>query len=138
MEDARTVLVVDDDRDWRAAVSALLEDAGYRVETAETGRDGVLLARSLRPDVVILDVMMAERTEGFFVLQELRRDPRLAETPVIVASSIYTEHPNFRVRPDAGWLPASRFLAKPVDPARLLTEVREVLRCAEDAREEGA
>jgi CheY-like chemotaxis protein len=67
--------------------------------------------------------MLSERTEGFFILQEMRRIPALSQTPVIVLSSIYSDEPTFRVDPEAGWLPANLFLAKPVEPARLLAEV---------------
>jgi len=56
------------------------------------------------------------------VLQEMRRTTELSQTPVIVVSSIYSDAPSFRVDPEAGWLPANLFLAKPVEPARLLTE----------------
>jgi DNA-binding response OmpR family regulator len=70
---------------------------------------------------------MSERTEGFFVLQEMRRIPALSQTPVIVLSSIYSDEPAFRVDPEAGWLPANLFLAKPVEPARLLAEVTRLI-----------
>jgi CheY-like chemotaxis protein len=56
------------------------------------------------------------------MLQQIRRHPALRDTPVIVVSSIYTDQPSFRVAPNAGWLPASMFLPKPVDPVRLLEE----------------
>lgn len=60
------------------------------------------------------------------MLQEARRIPELSKIPVIVISSIYSDQPIFRVSPEAGWLPADLFLAKPVDPARLLEEVRRL------------
>ena len=91
--------------------------------SATSGRDGLELAKAIEPNLVLLDVMMSERTEGFFVLQEMRRVQALSQTPVIVMSSIYSDEPAFRVDPEAGWLPANLFLAKPVEPARLLTEV---------------
>jgi CheY-like chemotaxis protein len=71
--------------------------------------------------------MMTERTEGFFTLNRIRATPAVAETPVIVVSSIYVEHPRFRVDPEAGWLPADLFLPKPVDPSRLLEEVNRLI-----------
>jgi CheY-like chemotaxis protein len=120
MNEAKTILLIDDDPDFARAIVALLEDAGYRVHHATSGRQGIEMARSLRPALILLDVMMAERTEGFFVLQEIRRAPDLAATPVVVVSSIYAEEPRFRVSPQAGWLPAELFLPKPVDPVRLL------------------
>jgi CheY-like chemotaxis protein len=126
MGDMKTVLIIDDDRDYVSAITALLESAGYRAISASNGRDGVQEAKVHEPDVILLDVMMTERTEGFFTLQEIRRIPELSETPVMVISSIYTDQPIFRVSPEAGWLPADVFLPKPVEPGRLLEEVRRL------------
>ena len=126
MSEPKTVLIVDDDSDFVRAIQALLESSGYRVRSAANGREGLQLAKAAQPDLILLDVMMSERTEGFFVLQEMRRIPALSKTPVIVVSSIYSEEPVFRVNPDAGWLPADLFLAKPVNPARLLSEAQRL------------
>jgi two-component system, OmpR family, alkaline phosphatase synthesis response regulator PhoP len=127
MNEPKAVLIIDDDSDFVRAIRALLEASGFKVRNAANGRDGLQLAKTSQPDLVLLDVMMSERTEGFFVLQEMRRIPDLNKTPVIVLSSIYSDEPTFRVDPDAGWLPANLFLAKPVDPARLLTEVKRLM-----------
>ena len=126
MSEPKTVLVIDDDRDFVAAIEALLASSGYRVATASNGREGLQQAKKVQPDLILLDVMMTERTEGFFTLQEVRRIPALSRTPVIVISSIYTDQPVFRVSPEAGWLPANLFLPKPVDPGRLLEEARRL------------
>jgi CheY-like chemotaxis protein len=123
MNEPKTVLIIDDDSDFVKAIQALLESSGYKVRSACNGRDGLQLAKTVPPDLILLDVMMSERTEGFFILQEMRRIPALHSTPVIVLSSIYSDEPVFRVDPQAGWLPANLFLAKPVDPMRLLNEV---------------
>jgi CheY-like chemotaxis protein len=133
MSDALTVLIIDDDADFTAAIRHLLESRGYHVRTAPDGRQGYQLARSIAPDVILLDVMMTERTEGFFTLDRIRATPALAGTPIIILSSIYAEHPRFRVDPDAGWLPADLFLPKPVDPARLLQEVTRLTAAARPA-----
>jgi two-component system, OmpR family, alkaline phosphatase synthesis response regulator PhoP len=123
MSESKTVLIIDDDSDFVRAIQALLGSSGYKVRSAANGRDGLQLAKTIEPDLVLLDIMMSERTEGFFVLQEMRRIPALNQTPVIVLSSIYSDEPAFRVDPQAGWLPANLFLAKPVEPTRLLAEV---------------
>jgi CheY-like chemotaxis protein len=130
MINAPRVLIIDDDADFRRAVGGLLTTSGFEVSTARNGREGLEVAKSSRPDLILLDVMMDERTEGFFTLQEIRRVPALRDTPVIVVSSIYTDQPWFRVDPQAGWLPASLFLAKPVDPVRLLDESARLLAAA--------
>ncbi len=126
MSESKAVLIIDDDRDFVRAIQTLLESSGFKVRAAASGREGLELAKTTEPDLVLLDVMMSERTEGFFVLQEMRRIPALSQTPVIVLSSIYTDLPAFRIDPEAGWLPASLFLAKPVEPARLLAEVERL------------
>ena len=123
MSEPKAVLIIDDDSDFVRAIRSLLESSGYRVRSAANGREGLQLAKTIQPDLILLDVMMSERTEGFFVLQEMRRTPELSKTPVIVMSSIYSDEPAFRVDPEAGWLPANLFLAKPVEPSRLLNEV---------------
>ena len=126
MTERRTILIVDDEDDYAAAIQHLLETEGHTVLRAANGSDGFALARESRPDVILLDVMMTERTEGFFTLERLKADPAVGGIPVIVVSSIYVEYPRFKVDPKAGWLPAAAFLAKPVDPRALLEEVERV------------
>ena len=121
------VLIIDDDPDYVSAIKALLEGAGYEVHTAFTGADGLRLATSVVPELVLLDVVMTERTEGLKVLKQMRAVPALAHMPVVIVSSVYTEMPVFQVSPDAGWVPADLFLPKPVDPARLLTEAARLI-----------
>lgn len=127
MSERGTILIIDDDRDFVTAITHLLESAGHQVRSAPDGRRGYDMARAIAPDLILLDVMMTERTEGFFTLERIRDTPALRHTPVIVVSSIYAEYPSFRVDPDAGWMPADLFLAKPVDPARLLTEAARLM-----------
>ncbi len=127
MNEPKTILIIDDDSDFVSAVQALLESAGYEVRSASNGREGMHLARNIQPNLILLDIMMTERTEGIFLLQEIRRIPELKNLPVIVISSIYADQPVFRVSPEAGWLPADLFLPKPVDPARLLEEAGRLI-----------
>jgi CheY-like chemotaxis protein len=127
MSESKTVLVIDDDRDFLSAIETLLVSAGYQIFTASDGHEGLQQAKILQPNLILLDIMMSERTEGFFLLQEIRRIPSLSATPVIVISSIYSDQPMFRVSPEAGWVPANLFLPKPVDPARLLEEVSRLM-----------
>jgi CheY-like chemotaxis protein len=134
MNDRKKVLIVDDDDDFATAVTALLEHAGHSVGRASDGTAGLAMAKSMRPDIILLDVMMTERTEGFFTLQAMRRVPELARTPIVIVSSVYTEFPQFRVDPRAGWLPADMFLAKPIDPQTLLSEVERLTTARESGR----
>jgi DNA-binding response OmpR family regulator len=121
------ILVVDDDRDFAEALGTLLTRNGYEVLWARDGREGLLRARREHPDLILVDVMMDERTEGFFVVQELRRAPELDGVPIFVVSSIYEQAPEFQVAPERKWLSHDAFFPKPVDTDALLTRIRETL-----------
>ena len=118
------ILIVDDDADFAEALSSFLEANGYQVLQARDGTEGLRLAKTQQPDLILMDIVMRERTEGFFTIQEIRHTPGLEDTPVFVVSSIYSQVPGFRVMPEASWLSHDDFLAKPVDPPQLLEKVR--------------
>ena len=87
-EDRKTVLVVDDDRDIRDAVTEALESEGYRVVTAADGEEALawLRAAASRPRVILLDLMMPGM-DGMQLRSELMRDPMLGAIPVIALSA---------------------------------------------------
>jgi len=117
---SRKVLIIDDDADFTEALGVYLQTHGFQVISAANGREGLRLAKAEAPDVVLMDVVMDERTEGFFTLQQLRRTPGLEQTPVFVVSSIYGSVPGFGVTPEKSWLRHDDFIAKPVDLPRLV------------------
>jgi DNA-binding response OmpR family regulator len=127
MSDIPKILLVDDDDDYAESIGSFLGAHGFSVRRGRNGKEGLMLARAERPDLVLMDVMMDERTEGFFTLQQMRRDPDLADVPVFVVSSIYSAIPGFRVSPEAGWLRHDDFLAKPVELDELLGRIRQRL-----------
>jgi CheY-like chemotaxis protein len=120
--DGSKILIVDDDPDFARAVGAFLEANGYRVSYAENGREGVRRAVEERPDLILMDVIMDERTEGFFAVQEIRRTQGLEKTPIFVVSSIYAVE-RFRIAPDRSWLGHDEFFSKPVDVPLLLRQI---------------
>ena len=81
------VLVVEDDPSVRGLLHTLLSAEGYDVTTASDGSAGLSKAGALQPAVILLDLVMPD-LGGVRVLQELRRDPALAATPVIVVSGV--------------------------------------------------
>jgi len=117
------ILIVDDDKDFSQAIATLLQSNGYEVSVAFSGKEGIDKARIEQPNLILLDVMMTDRTEGFFTMQNLRGIPELADTPVIMLSSVYEKLKEFTIAPDTGWLPCDLFLHKPVAPQQLLDEI---------------
>ena len=80
------VMVVDDNREMRTALKALLESAGHEVSEVGHGRDIVEIVRDCAPDVILLDVMMPE-VDGFEALEQLRTDPATGNTAVILVTA---------------------------------------------------
>jgi DNA-binding response OmpR family regulator len=125
MRDEKRILIVDDDNDFSEAVSCFLELNGFRVFRAHDGATGIKLAKMKRPDLILMDIMMNERTEGFFVIHEIRHDPALKDVPIFVLSSFCTRLPDFEIPSSGGWLAHDMFFAKPVDTVQLLEKIRE-------------
>jgi len=121
----RKILIVDDDRDFVEAVSAFLEAHGYEVLKARDGKEGLKLAKIAHPDLIIMDIVMNERTEGFFTVQEIRRTAELKAVPIFVLSSLYSQVTDFGIPPDSGWLAHDEFLTKPVDLPELLAKIQQ-------------
>jgi len=123
----KKVLVVDDDPDAREIVRFVLEAEGYEVIEAEDGQMGVEMVRSLNPDLVIMDMMMP-RKDGFVACMELKKDPYLSKTPVIMLSGI-EDHVRGETasRNIQSGLLADVYMAKPIEPAKFLQAVSDLL-----------
>ena len=123
------ILIIDDDDDIVQAMRLPLEAAGYQVSRAAAGDEGLKLVKEMKPDLIILDVMMDSTTAGFQVSLSLR-DPAPASEyaefrriPIIMITAIHTTTP-LRFGPDKDYLPVDAFIEKPIEPAELLKQVR--------------
>ena len=117
------VLVVDDEPDILALVTYHLARAGYRISTATTGTEALQAAREEQPSLVVLDLMLPELS-GFEVLEHMRGDKSLADTPVLMLTARRDE-PD-RVKGLS--LGADDYLVKPFSPQELVLRVRNILR----------
>jgi CheY-like chemotaxis protein len=113
------VLIIDDIPDSTRLLSETLENAGYRVQVAHSGAEGILMARRLQPVAVTLDVMMPGM-DGWRVLQAMKTDSQLAQIPVVVVSIVDNKPLGYR-------LGASGYLVKPVEPTNLLNTLNTVM-----------
>ena len=130
MDARKRVLVIDDDGDFRASVSALLETAGYEVAEAASGREGLAQLEAVEPDLVVLDVMMENASEGYGVNQAIKFQPRFErfqDLPVVMVSSI-EESPDerFSRSSEVAMIRPDRYLTKPLDVPRFLDTVRRL------------
>lgn len=128
----KRILLIDDDPDIRLTLRLPLEKAGYKVDEADSYTQGQIAVKEIKPDLIVLDVMMDTATAGFqFALDLHSKDPdsefkELRETPIIMLTAIHSTTP-LRFSPDDDFLPVDIFLEKPVEPDVLLAKVRELL-----------
>jgi CheY-like chemotaxis protein len=83
----KTVLIVEDELDMRIFISTLLETSGYQPVLTRDGTEGMLKAKDVSPDLIILDVMMPGEG-GVQMYRQLKTDKKLSEIPVIVLSAV--------------------------------------------------
>jgi CheY-like chemotaxis protein len=125
MADKKTVLVVDDDQDIRAQVSAAL-GPNYRVVTGASGKECLALAAAERPDVIVLDVMMSHMADGLDCLKTLKTGGATRHIPVIMLTGVNQVY-DYRSQIDESFYTHDKWLEKPVKPAEILAAVREIL-----------
>ena len=128
----KQILIIDDDPDQRLTVRLPLEAAGYQVFEANNSKEGLKQVKEVKPDLIILDVMMDTTTAGFQVALELHNQDLNSEykefrqTPIIMLTAIHSTTP-LRFEPDGDYLPVEIFLEKPVDTEVLLAKIKELL-----------
>jgi DNA-binding response OmpR family regulator len=116
-----SILLIEDNRDYAAALRANLEREGYDVTVAPTGVEGLELAKRSAPDLIILDLMLPAMS-GFTVLQRLRDEGR--DTPVLIMTALGTEEEKLR----GFGLGADDYVVKPCGLLEILARVRALLK----------
>ncbi len=119
----KTILTIDDDPDIRAALRLLLEAEGFSVGAAGTGEEGLKLVDRIKPDAVIVDLMMEEVDSGTVVAQKLKDQGY--EGPVYMLSSAGDA---VRYNLDACELGLAGIFQKPIDPKNLVMTLRAKLK----------
>ncbi len=126
----KKILVVDDEMDMRIYISAVLKSGGYEPHATREGSEGIRKAREIRPDLIILDVMMSGEGGGE-MYRQLKQDPGLREIPVVMLSAVkrqtffhYLKMLNTRLEQPVPF-PAA-YLEKPFEPEELLAAAEAV------------
>jgi len=118
----RTIMVVDDEPDIVKIVRVLLEDNGFNVRCANSGKDLFAVLEELKPDLIILDIMMPE-IDGLEVLTRLKGDPSTASIPVILLTA-KVQHEDILEGYKTG---AEYYITKPFTRVQLLDGINSVL-----------
>ena len=118
-----SILIVDDSRTQLYAMERMLQSVGIRTVTAENGKQGILMARHKKPDLILMDIVMPE-INGFQATRYLTRQPDTGHIPIIIISGSNQES-------DKAWglkLGARDFMNKPVEKAELLRKIDMLLK----------
>ncbi|NIR15219.1 MAG: response regulator [Desulfobacterales bacterium] len=139
----KRILIVDDEPDAISYISSVLEDNGYEYLSAENGEEGLELAQKEKPDMILLDLIMPEKS-GMLMFQELKKDPELGKIPVIVVSgasdALGVDLRNFMIKQplrgrqrvvettgETQFTEPNAYVEKPVDPNELIKVIKENL-----------
>ena len=117
------VLVVDDEADLVRILQFGLQAIGYHVETASDGQEGLKKARELKPDIILLDLMLP-KLDGYKVCRLLKFDERYKNIPIIILSA-RTQAGDQLLAMEMG---ANRFVTKPYDFAEVLSHIETLLK----------
>ena len=124
-DDAKTILVVDDDPDACEFLSTVLQDNGFATAIAKDGTEAIRMIEQAVPDLVTLDISMPEKS-GVAVYRKLKEDDQLKRIPVIIITGVSDEFQRFistrrQVPPPEG------YISKPVDHEQFLKMVKDLL-----------
>ena len=124
------VLLVDDDGEIIESMRYALEANGFQVSIARDGNQGLALAEKMRPDLLILDMMMPKRS-GFLVLEQLRRDGNDSVRVIMITGNEGSRHQQY-----AELLGVDDYLRKPFPMDRLIESAKKLVSRPADTKEE--
>ena len=116
------ILVIEDTEDNRQIIRDLLSSVGYELIEAADGTEGVAMARSHRPDLILMDIQLPGM-DGYEATRQIRATPALAKVPIIAVTSYALSGDEAKTRA-AG---CDGYVAKPFSPRQLLAKIREFL-----------
>jgi two-component system cell cycle response regulator DivK len=120
---SKRILVVEDHEENRRIMRDLLTSAGLEMIEAHTGEDGVRLAESERPDLILMDIQLPG-LDGYEATRRIKANPALRSIPIIAVTSYALSGDEVKAR-EAG---CDDYVAKPFSPRALLAKVREHLK----------
>ena len=122
------ILIVDDDPDVVEAVGLFLKKEGHEIANAFDRDQGMAQIAGFKPDLVVLDVMMEQPDDGLAMAQDLRRSG--FKKPILMLTSV-SKATGLQFDKDGDLVPVDDFQEKPIEPAVLVSKVKELLKRVE-------
>ena len=125
-QNAKTILIIDDDPTVSELIKRQLTKDAYNVVIANNGKEGIELARKIKPNLITLDILMPEM-DGWSVLRTLKADPEVSKIPVVMASILDEKNKGFS-------LGAADFVSKPIEKDRLINSIQSLIGKSENLK----
>jgi CheY-like chemotaxis protein len=133
MDKKTRILLVDDDVDFIDLNKAVLENHGFDVMSAFSGREGLDKVRFEQPDLIVLDLMMEKHDTGFAFAKALKADPLYKNIPILMLTAVSgTTGYDFSQELDGYWMKTDDYASKPLLPEDLIKRVKDLLARSEE------
>ena len=120
--DKKRILIIEDEEDFSKGLQEILTANGFEIHTASTGKGGLTLARSIQPDLIILDIMLPE-IDGYKICRLLKFDERYKKIPIILLTA-RTQDEDEQLGKEAG---ADAYLIKGQKVEALIEQIKTLL-----------
>lgn len=118
----KKIMVIDDDPDFVEITRIILESNGYEVNNAYSREEAMLVMHQIKPDLILLDIMMNQPLDGVEVCKQVLDEPALSKIPIIVISSIMNSSYAGKFPTDE-YIPVDDWISKPISADILLDKV---------------
>jgi two-component system alkaline phosphatase synthesis response regulator PhoP len=126
----KKILLIDDDEDLLRSFQVILESNGFDVISCTEGKNGFLMLKKDKPDLLVLDVMMNTELEGYSLLHVIKSDPEYKKMPIILLTGMSDKLGVnlYSAVEDESLLPNVRFQDKPINPHLLVEMIGDMLK----------
>jgi len=127
--DKKIILVIDDDIDYLEQMKIQITSFGFQPILAESQKEGEEKINEIKPDLVIVDLMMENQDSGFIFCYKIKK--KFPEVPVIIASAVTAETGmifGLNSEEDRNWIKADQYLEKGIRPDQLQREINKLLK----------
>ncbi|OPY69069.1 MAG: Alkaline phosphatase synthesis transcriptional regulatory protein PhoP [Syntrophorhabdaceae bacterium PtaU1.Bin034] len=128
MDNKKRILLVDDDVDFIDLNKAVLENHGFEVVVAFSGREGLDKVRFEQPDLIVLDLMLEKHDTGFEFARAIKKDPIYRNIPILMLTAVAGETGyDFSQELDGYWMKTDDYASKPLLPDDLVKRIGDLL-----------
>jgi CheY-like chemotaxis protein len=125
-QNRKTVLLVDDDVDIIEQYKQAVEKE-YNVLTAHSGEETLEKLSQIKPDCIVLDVMMSHLSDGLDLSKKIKEDSATKDIPIIMLTGVNQSY-DYSTQIDKSYFPYDKWLDKPIKPKKLVQEIKSILK----------